>query len=223
MSTTRTLTDTPDRPRVLLADDHRIVAEGLKSILEEEFEVVGVVEDGRALVDSMRKLRPDLVVADISMPHLNGIDAMVHLKREHPDVKVIFLTMHQEPAYARRALDAGAVGFVVKHSAPAELLTALREAVRGRTYITPALAAQVLDSMRKGGRATADPSSRLTPRQREILQLLVEGRSAKQIAGVLDISARTVEFHKYQMMESLGLHNSAELIHFGIKHDIVGV
>ena len=211
------------RPHVLLADDHRILAEALKSMLEAEFDVVGTVEDGRALIESARRLQPDLIVADISMPHLNGIDALVQLKRDTPGVKVIFLTMHQEPAYARRALDAGAAGYVLKHSAANELLTALREVTRGRTYITPALAADVLESMRKGKSGSGDPAARLTPRQREILQLLVEGQSAKQIAGALDISARTVEFHKYQMMESLGLHNSAELIHFGIKHDIVGV
>jgi DNA-binding NarL/FixJ family response regulator len=162
-------------------------------------------------------------VADISMPHLNGIDALVQLKRESPDVKVVFLTMHQEPAYARRALDAGASGFVLKHSAATELLTAIRAALRGKTYLTPALAGDVLNALRQSPDAPADPAALLTPRQREILQLLVEGQSAKQIAATLSISARTVEFHKYQMMETLHLHNSAELIHFGIKNDIVGI
>jgi DNA-binding NarL/FixJ family response regulator len=157
------------------------------------------------------------------MPHLNGIEALIQLKRENARVKVIFLTMHQELAYARRALDAGACGFVLKHSASSELLTALRSAIRGKTYIAPALAGDVLNAMRQHPSETVDPAGSLTPRQREILQLLVEGQSAKQIAAALSISARTVEFHKYQMMESLGLHNSAELIHFGIKHDIIGV
>jgi DNA-binding NarL/FixJ family response regulator len=211
-----------NRPRVLLADDHRIVADGLTSFLAEEFEVVGVVEDGRALLEAARKLDPDVIVADISMPRLNGIDALVQLKRDNPKVKVVFLTMHTELAYARRALEAGASGFVLKHSAADELLTALRAAVRGKTYITPALAGEVLDAIRQRPRQ-ADPGAALTPRQREILQLLVEGQSAKQIAGALSISARTVEFHKYQMMENLGLHNSAELILFGIRNDIVGV
>jgi DNA-binding NarL/FixJ family response regulator len=164
-----------------------------------------------------------LIVADISMPHLNGIDALIQLKRDHPQIKVVFLTMHQELAYARRALEAGASGFVLKHSAAAELLTALRAAVAGKVYITPALAGEVFNAMRLRPRKAADPGAALTNRQREILQLLVEGQSAKQIALALSISARTVEFHKYQMMESLGLHNSAELIHFGIKNDIVGV
>jgi DNA-binding NarL/FixJ family response regulator len=164
-----------------------------------------------------------LIVADISMPHLNGIDALIQLKRDRPQIKVVFLTMHQELAYARRALEAGASGFVLKHSAAAELLTALRAAVAGKVYITPALAGEVFNAMRLRPRKVADPGAALTNRQREILQLLVEGQSAKQIALALSISARTVEFHKYQMMESLGLHNSAELIHFGIKNDIVGV
>ena len=214
---------TTNRPRVLLADDHRIVADGLKSVLAEEFEVAGVVENGRALLDAVKKLDPDVIVADISMPHLNGIDAMVQLKRDNPKVKVVFLTMHTELAYARRALEAGACGFVLKHSAADELLTALRAAVRGKTYITPALAGEVLEAMRQRPSRPSDPAASLTPRQREILQLLVEGQSAKQIASALSISARTVEFHKYQMMETLGLHNSAELILFGIKNDIVGV
>jgi DNA-binding NarL/FixJ family response regulator len=218
-----TTTTTDHRPRVLLADDHRIVAEGLKSIFSDEFEVAGVVEDGRELLEAARKLRPDVIVADISMPHLNGIEALVHLKKQDPDVKVVFLTMHQEPAYARRALQAGACGFVVKHAAADELLTAVRAALKGKTYITPALAGEVLTAMRHGPDAPPDPASLLTPRQREILQLLVEGQSAKQIATTLSISSRTVEFHKYQMMETLGIHNSAELIHFGIKSGIVSL
>ena len=216
------MTSTTNRARVLLADDHRIVAEGLKSLFEGEFEVAGVVEDGRELVEAARKLKPDVIVADISMPHLNGIEAMIQLKREDPQVKVVFLTMHQEPAYARRALQEGASGFVLKHSASSELSTALRAALKGKIYITPSLASEVLDSMRHPD-DSPDPASRLTPRQREILQLLVEGQSAKQIAATLSISARTVEFHKYQMMESLGIHNSAELIHFGIKSGVVGL
>ena len=212
-----------NRPRVLLADDHRLVAEGLKAILAPEYDVAGIVEDGRALLEAVKKLQPDAIVADISMPHLNGIDALTQLKRDDPDVKVVFLTMHQELAYARRALEAGACGFVLKQAAPAELLTALRAALRGKTYITPSLAGELLNDMRAHPQQSRHPAALLTPRQREILQLLVEGQSAKQIAGTLLISARTVEFHKYQMMETLGLHNGAELIHFGIKNDIVGV
>jgi DNA-binding NarL/FixJ family response regulator len=208
---------------VLLADDHRMVAEGLKSLLSPEFELVGVVEDGRALLAAAKRLRPDVIVADITMPQLNGIDALAPLKKENPDVKVVFLTMHAEVAYARRALEAGASGFVLKHSAPAELIAAVRAASEGQTYITPALAGEVFQAIQHGPDMAGDPVAKLTPRQREILQLLAEGRSAKEIADTLAISARTVEFHKYQMMETLGLHHSAELVHFAIKHGIVGI
>jgi DNA-binding NarL/FixJ family response regulator len=212
-----------NRPRVLLADDHRMVAEGLKSLLTPEFDLLDVVEDGRALIAVAKKLRPDVIIADITMPHLNGIDALVHLKRENPRVRVVFLTMHADVAYARRALEAGALGFVLKHSAPAELITAIRAALNGQTYVTPALAGEVFQSIRNEPKQATDPVARLTPRQREILQLLAEGRSAKEIAETLAISARTVEFHKYQMMEALGLRHSAELIHFAIKHGIVAI
>jgi DNA-binding NarL/FixJ family response regulator len=211
------------RPRVLLADDHRVVAEGLKRLLAEDFELVGMVEDGRALIAAAKKLEPDVVVADISMPHLNGIDAMVQLKKDNARIKVVFLTMHQDAAYARRALEAGATGFVVKHSAPAELVMAIHAALKGQTFITPALAGDVLRQAQHGSRETEDPNQLLTPRQREILQLLAEGRSAKEIAAALAISPRTVEFHKYQLMEAHGLHSTAELVHFAIKHGIVAV
>jgi DNA-binding NarL/FixJ family response regulator len=212
-----------NRPRVLLADDHRIVAEGLKSLLSADFELVGVVEDGRALIEAAKKFHPDVIVADITMPHLNGLDALGPLKKDNPHVKVVFLTMHQEVAYARRALEAGAAGFVLKHSAPAELLTAIRAALDGKTYLTPALAGEVIHAFQQGKDAPRDPAAKLTPRQREILQLLAEGRSAKEMAGTLGISSRTVEFHKYQMMESLHVHNSAELIHFAIKQGLVAI
>ena len=211
------------RPRVLLADDHRLVAEGLKSLLSADFDLLGVVEDGRALIEAAKKQRPDVIVADITMPHLNGLDALGFLKRDNPQVKVVFLTMHQEATYARRALEAGAAGFVLKHSAPGELLTAIRAALDGKTYITPSLAGDVIHAFQHGKGAAADLADRLTPRQRQILQLLAEGRSAKEIAGTLGISSRTVEFHKYQMMESLRLHSSAELIHYAIKQGIVAI
>ncbi len=212
-----------NRPRILLADDHRMVAEGLKSLLSTQFELVGVVEDGRALLEAAKKLHPDLIVADITMPQLNGLDALVQLKKINSRVKMVFLTMHQEVAYARRALEAGASGYVLKHSAPAELVTAIRAALDGKTYLTPALAGEVIDALQNGKDADGGPTSKLTPRQREILQLLAEGRSAKEIAGTLGISSRTVEFHKYQMMESLHVRNNAELIHFAIKQGIVAI
>jgi DNA-binding NarL/FixJ family response regulator len=211
------------RARVLLADDHRIVAEGLKSLLAADFELVGVVEDGRALLDAARKLRPDVIVADITMPQLNGIEALVQLRKSDPNVKVVFLTMHQDVAYARRGLEAGALGFVLKHSAPTELVTAIRAALDGKTYMTPALAGELFQAIRRDPAKAKDPVAELTPRQREILQLLSEGRSAKEIGAALGISARTAEFHKYQMMEILKLHTNAELVHFAIKHGVVEI
>ena len=211
------------RPRVLLADDHRMVAEALKGLLTPEFELLDVVEDGRALIAAARKLRPDVIVADITMPHLNGLDALPQLKKDNPSVKVVFLTMHKDVAYARRALESGGSAFVLKHSAPAELVDAIHAALDGKTYLTTALAGEVLQSMRRDPEETGNPVALLTPRQREILQLLAEGRSAKEIGAALEISTRTVEFHKYQMMESLDLHTNAELVHFAIKHGIVAI
>lgn len=211
----------PRRPRVLLADDHLLVAEALKSLLAAEFDLVGVVEDGRALVEEAGTLRPDVIVADVTMPQLNGIDALVLLRQRGHRVPVVFLTMHRDAAFARRALDAGASGFVLKHSAPAELVLAIRSALEGKTYLTPQLAGEVLDAMKQGPQPVGGTLGALTPRQREVLQLAAEGRSAKEIAAVLAISPRTVEFHKYQMMEVLGLHTNADLVHFAIKHGLV--
>jgi DNA-binding NarL/FixJ family response regulator len=209
--------------RVLLADDHRLVAEGLKSLLSAEFDLVGVVEDGRALIEATKKLRPDVIVADITMPHLNGIDALAQLKKDNKHVRVVFLTMHTEVAYARRALEAGASGYVLKHSASAELLAAIRAALEDKVYVSPAIARDVLRVMNTGANGAADPVASLTSRQREILQLLAEGRSAKEIGAALDVSARTVEFHKYQMMEKLDLHTNTELVQFAIKNGIVSI
>ena len=209
------------RPRVLLADDHLMVAEALKSLLTPEFDLVGVVEDGRALIEAAGTLQPDVIVADVTMPHLNGIDALIHLRQGGDRTPVVFLTMHRDVSFARRALDAGASGFVLKHSASAELVTAIRAALQGKTYLTPQLAGEVLEAMKEGPDQAGDSIASLTPRQREVLQLLAEGRSAKEIASDLEISARTVEFHKYQMMETLDLHTNAELIHFAIKHGLV--
>jgi DNA-binding NarL/FixJ family response regulator len=211
------------RKRVLLADDHRMVAEGLRGILTPEFELAGIVENGRMLVEAAKNLRPDVIVADIGMPELNGIDAMEPLRDHNQDVRVVFLTMHREVAYARRALEAGASGYVLKHSASEELVMAIRAALDDQTFISPAIAGEVIESMRRDPDLSMDPVSSLTPRQREVLQLLAEGKSAKEAASVLGISARTVEFHKYEIMQVLGIHNNAELVHFAIKHGIVDI
>jgi DNA-binding NarL/FixJ family response regulator len=210
----------PQRPRVLLADDHLMVAEALKSLLAPEFDLVGVVEDGRRLVEAAGTLRPDVIVADITMPHLNGIDALVQLRQRGDHVPVVFLTMHRDASFARRALDAGASGFVLKHSASAELVLAIHAALEGKTYLTPQLAGEVLESMKRGPQQDGGSLGALTPRQRQVLQLAAEGQSAKQIASTLGISPRTVEFHKYQMMEFLGLRTNAELVHFAIRHGL---
>jgi len=209
------------RPRVLIADDHLLVAEALKSLLTPEFDLVGVVEEGRALVEAAGKLCPDVIVSDVTMPNLNGIDALVQLRQSGNRVPVVFLTMHRDASFARRALDAGASGFVLKHSAPVELVVALRAALAGQTYLTPQLAGEVMEAMKQGTARAGDPLASLTARQRETLQLLAEGCSAKEIASKLSISTRTAEFHKYQIMETLGLHSSTELIHFAIKHGLV--
>src|SRR5215831_15534529 len=149
------------RPRILIADDHQILAEGLRGLLEPEFEVVGVVADGRELVAAAKKHRPDVIVADVTMPSLNGIEAALHLRDAGVKSRVVFLTMHRDVAYARRALDAGAAGFVLKHSASAELVTAVREALRGQTYVTPLIAGELLQSYREGGAGPHDPGHRL--------------------------------------------------------------
>jgi DNA-binding NarL/FixJ family response regulator len=210
------------RPRVLLADDHLLVAEALTSLLAAEFELVGVVQDGRAMLAAAKKLRPEVIVADVTMPGLNGIDALVRLRQDGDKVPVVFLTMHRDVAFARRALEAGASGFVLKHSASEELTTAIRAALEGRTYITPQIAGDVVSvMMKKDSERAVDPLGSLTPRQREVLQLLAEGRTVKTIASNLGISARTVEFHKYQMMEALGIHSNAELIHFALAQGLV--
>jgi len=209
------------RPRILIADDHRVVAQGLKTMLSAEFDLVGVVADGRAMVDAAKALRPDVIVADVSMPELNGIDALETLRHEGLDVPVVFLTMHSQPGYARRALRAGAAGYVLKLAAPEELVQAIRAALDGGTFVSPALARAVFDTKEGGPSEAVERIALMTPHQRVILRLFAEGLSAKEIAKKLDISSRTVESHKYQIMESLGAQSSAELIRLAIRHGIV--
>ena len=209
-----------NKVRILIADDHRIVAEGMKIMLEPEFGPVAIVEDGRALVAAAEKLLPEIIVADISMPLLNGIDAVRQIKKKQPDIKFIFLTMHQDPSYAAAAFEAGASGYVLKHAAPSELVTAIHYALEGKQYIAPQIAADLKQFYNSNTQKRAD-EIKLTPRQREILQLLAEGHPVKEIAGILNLSSRTVEFHKYRMMTELGIQNSAELIRFAVKHHLV--
>jgi DNA-binding NarL/FixJ family response regulator len=209
------------RPRLILADDHQVVAEGLHGLLAARFDVVAVVADGQALLAAARSLEPDVVVADISMPLVGGIEATLRLRREQPGVKVVILTMHREDAYARRALEAGASGYVLKVAAPAELILAIEAALAGRTFVTPELESVLVKRRERSRTPTADPAATLTPRQREILQLLAEGRTAKEVGAVLGISARTVESHKYELMRALGVERSAELVQYAVKHQLV--
>ena len=211
------------KTRVLLADDHRIVVEGLKKLLEPEYDVVGTVEDGRALIAAVGELQPDVVVADISMPHLNGIEAVRQIKTKNPHVRVVILTMHQDVQYAVRAFEAGASGFVLKVSAPAELMTAISEVQKGKTYVTPGIAGELLESYKKGKEGPEAGLGQLSARHREILQLVAEGHSAKEIGKILNISARTVETHKYQIMEALNVKTTAELIQFAIRQGIISI
>ncbi|HUU49897.1 MAG TPA: response regulator transcription factor [Nitrospinota bacterium] len=208
---------------MLLADDHKIVLEGLRSLLEPEYEIVGAVEDGRELLAKAKELRPDVIIADISMPKLNGIEAVSQIKKTDSQIKVIFLTMHPDVTYAKRAFEAGASGYVLKHSASTELITAIEEALKGRTYVTPMIAGELMQFYKKETYIKDDITKKLTPRQREVLQLLAEGHSAKEIASILNISTRTVEFHKYRMMEELNINTTAELVQYAIKQGIVTI
>src|SRR5262245_37839268 len=211
------------KPRVLLADDHTIVAEGLRSLLEDEFEFVGAVSDGRALLEAARKLKPDVIVVDISMPLLNGLDAARQLKRDGGAAKLIFLTMHGEAQLAAEAFRAGASGYLLKSSAGEELITAIHEVVKGRAYVTPLITRDVLSFLMQNGSHPDHLSIKLTPRQREVLQLVAEGRTMKEIASILNISTRTVESHKYEMMEGIGVQTNAELVQYAIKIGMVNI
>jgi DNA-binding NarL/FixJ family response regulator len=205
------------RATVLLADDHAILLEGLVTLLQREFSLAGTVTDGARLIDAARKLRPDVIVTDLAMPGMSGLEALHRLKADKIPAKVIFLTMHADAQLAAEALRAGASGFVVKHAAGKELVAAIHEALRGRTYVTPQLSSEVLHRLAEHGPAGAGP---LTPRQREVVSLLAAGRTMKEVAAALGLSPRTVETHKYQIMETLGLKTTADLIRYAMDHGL---
>jgi DNA-binding NarL/FixJ family response regulator len=207
------------RKRILLADDHKFITEGLKNLLEPDYEVIGTVSDGKALLEEAARLQPDVIVADISMPKLNGIEAIRQIAEQKIQARIIVLTMHPDITYATRAMEAGATGYVLKHSAPQELLQAIKASLLGKKFITERIKRE-LDGT---PHTRQDPVRKLTRRQREVLQLLAEGHSAKQVGDILNISSRTVEFHKYNIMEELGIHNSAELVQYAIKLGIVSI
>jgi DNA-binding NarL/FixJ family response regulator len=206
--------------RVLLADDHAIVSQGLEALLNQKFELVGNVRDGRALVTAVDELSPDVVVTDISMPGLNGLDAIRQIRKSKTSVKLIVLTMHAEPNLVAEALKAGASGYLLKTSAVEELETAINEVLKGRTYVTSLIAKDVFSLLMESGSAAGE-TDRLTSRQREVLQLIAEGRTMKEVATILNISPRTAESHKYEMMNVLGCQTTADLIHYAIKMKLV--
>ena len=216
--------DTPARPRVLLCEDHTLVREGLRQLLAGSLDVVGALEDGRALLLAAEQLKPDVVLLDITMPQLNGFDAARQLARVSPASKVVFVTIHADPAYVREAFRAGATGYVVKTAACADLLAAVTAVLSGQRYLSPELTAAHADLL-TGDQAGPQPgklSDTLTSRQREVLQLVAEGRTAREIAGILNISRKTVEFHKASIMRLLGLRTTAELTRYALEHGIVG-
>ncbi len=210
------------KPRILLADDHKIVLDGLRSLLDKEFDLVGFAADGRELTALSAQLAPDVIVADISMPLLNGIDAVRQIRQQGSQAKVVFLTMHRDQTYATRALEAGASGYVLKHAASDELVTAIQAALRGQTYVSKALQNAALEETLMAGRTGEKAVMDLTSRQREVLQLIAEGKSAKEIATILGISPRTAETHKYKLMDELGLKTGAELVQYAMRHGLIG-
>ena len=203
-----------ERYRILLADDHTMVAQALAHYLKEDFDLVGIVDDGQKLLDAVTALRPDVVISDVAMPVMGGIDA---LRERGEEVKVIVLTMHAEPELACQALRAGASGYLLKHSAGEELVAAIGQVMQGHVYISPLIASDVIAAMSASGRRNAE----LTPRQRDVLRLVASGLTMKEVAAELNLSRRTVETHKYEMMETLGVRSTAELVQYAMRHGFV--
>lgn len=209
------------KPRILLADDHALVLEGFRRILEGHYELVGTVGDGHALLEAARTLQPDIVILDVSMPLLNGIDAAAQLKKICPKAKIIVVTMHADTDYVRSAFEAGASAYVLKRSAVDELEQAIRAVVAGHSYITPLITKELVDVFVSKTSEKSGGTYSLTRRQREVLQMLAEGRTSKEIASLLNVSPRTVEFHKGQIMDHLNLQTTADLIKYALTHGIV--
>ena len=207
---------TTRRPTILIADDHTIVAEGLVKLLGRRFDVVATVADGTALVEAAERFRPDIIIADLEMPSLSGLEALERLKKRGVASKFVILTMHKEASVAARAMRAGASAFLLKHSAGNELIDAIDEVLDGRTYLSPAVTKDILAALDEG----RSDKIELTRRQRDVLRLIVEGRRMKEIAAILDLSARTVETHKYEMMRVLGVQSTAELVALAVKRDL---
>jgi len=211
------------KTRLLIADDHTLVLEGLKRILETDFELVGMAENGRELLRKTQEFKQDVVLVDISMPMLNGIDATKQLLKTSPQTKVIFVTMHADADYVSEAFRAGASGYLLQRSAASELVTAIHEVTKGRYYVTPLVTREALSPLFGVAPEPRKLSSTLTSRQREVLQLVAEGRSVKEIAVILKVSAKTVEFHKSALMDRLGIHTTAELTRYAIEHGLISI
>ena len=211
------------RTRILIADDHSMVIDGLRGLLEPEYEVVGAVNDGRAVLPEVQNLKPDVVIIDISMPLLNGLDCTRQLREAGCTAKILILTMHPDATLAQEALAAGASGYLLKSLPGSELKGALKEVLQGRTYLSPAVTRDVLEVMGRMTSIHENVWAHLTPRQREVLQLLAEGKSHKEIASILNISVKTAEYHKYAILGTLGLKTNAELVQYAIRHGIIAV
>ena len=209
------------RPRILLGDDHTLVLDGFRKLLEDRCEIVGAAEDGRTLLRMAQELEPDIITLDISMPQLNGVDAARKLKKILPRTHLIFVTMHDDPAYVNEAFKAGASGYLLKRSAGSELLQAIQSVMDGQCYVTPLVAKGLVQSVVTGGRPAVQKEKSLTSRQREVLQLVAEGMTVKEIASALSLSPKTVEFHKSQIMTQLDLHTTAELTKYALVHGIL--
>ena len=205
------------RPRIVIADDHLLMAQALEHLLARDFDVVATVGDGRALLTAAADLKPDLVVVDIGMPLLNGLEAGQQLKTQHPEIRIIYLTQNRDPRLAAEALHRNAAGYLLKDAAASELLAAIRAALDGRSYVSPAIAGDLADE----ALATDTRSRALSAREREVLQLLAKGKSMKEVAAALDISPRTVEFHKYRLMDRLGVKTNAELVQYAVRTGLI--
>ena len=208
------------RPRVMLADDHTILVEAFRKLLEPHYDVVGAVADGRSLLDVAPQLNPEVIILDIGMPLMNGLEAGLRLKEQMPNLKLVILTMNDDPDLAVEAMRCGASAYLLKVSAAEELLRAIQFALKGKTYVTPLIAKSMQESFIRNPEAKGRAKT-LTPRQREVVQLLAEGKSMKEAASILKIKERTVAFHKYRAMEELNLTTSAELVQFAIKSKIL--
>jgi DNA-binding NarL/FixJ family response regulator len=205
------------KPRILIADDHRLVLEGLKRLIETEFDIVGTAANGMDLVSAAKQLQPDIVLLDVTMPLLNGIEAARQIKADSPSVKLIFVTMQTNRDYIREAFEVGASGYVAKQEAAADLVVAIKHVLAGRFALSPSLSERLLEKQLEPNQNPAKLFTALTPRQREVLQLVAEGKSAKQIADILFISVKTVEFHKKHLMEELRARNSADLVRYAVE------